>query len=192
MITMDDALRLIEERRDDAIVLPTMTGTPAWQRVSNDEPLDVPVNGGMGKASSIALGICLAQPDKKVIVLDGDGSLVMNLGSLVTIGGQAPGNLIHCVLNNWVYGVTGGQPIPNAGGFSFADMARGAGYAASFEFDDLEDFATHIDEIMSAEGPVFVSLRTEPEIETTPVSVRPPRTLGVPQALKELHKTLNG
>ena len=193
MITMNDALRLIEERREDAVVLPTMTATRAWAETTHNEALDLPVAACMGKASSVALGVCLARPDKKIIVVDGDGSLLMNLGSLVTIGGMSPENLYHFVLDNGVYAVTGGQPIPNSGGFSFAGIAQAAGYARSFEFDDLEEFATGVDEVMDGKGPVLVSIKTEPEIENRPIweraKTRNPRT---PQAVKTVAKALAG
>ena len=191
MITMNDALRLIEKRRDDAVVVPTMTGNRGWHDVSGDESLDLPVGGAMGKASSVALGICLARPDKKVVVVDGDGSLLMNLGSLVTIGGQAPANLVHVVMDNGVYAVTGGQPVPNANGFSFAGLAEAAGYARSFAFDDLEEFAMQIDEVMGAKGPVMVAIKTEPEIQNTPIRERPRgATRRTPEAIKDLVQAL--
>ena len=174
MINMGDALRLIEERRDDAVVITTMMGGRGWDEVTHNRVLDLPVTGGMGKASSLALGICLAQPDKKAIVVDGDGSLLMNLGSLVTIAGQVPENLYHFVLDNGVYAVTGGQPVPNAGGLSFAGLAEAAGYPTSVEFDDLEELITRIDEVMSSPGPVLVSIKIEAEVENTPIWDRPP------------------
>ena len=80
----------------------------------------------MGSASSIALGIALAQPSRKVIVMDGDGSLLMQLGSLVTIAGAAPENLYHFVFENGVYATSGGQPLPAEGRLDFEMMARGA------------------------------------------------------------------
>ncbi|MQG59647.1 MAG: hypothetical protein FI709_17255, partial [SAR202 cluster bacterium] len=162
-----------------------------WGEISQDESLDLPVSGAMSKASSIALGLCLAQPDRKVIVFDGDGSLVMNLGSMVTISGQAPSNLYHFLLENDVYAITGGQPIPNAGATSFAGLAEASGYAATFEFDDFEEFATRIDEVFEAEGPVFITLKTRPEIQGGPVDSRT-SARRTPQAARELHDTLNG
>ena len=191
MITMNDALRLIEERREDAVVVPTMTASRGWQEISRSETLDLPVGGAMGKASSMALGLCLARPDKKFIVVDGDGSLLMNLGSLVTIGGTAPENLYHFVLDNGVYAVTGGQPTPNSGGISFAGIARAAGYARAFEFDDLEEFTTSVDEVMDGKGPVLVSIKTEPEIENTPIWERTRgATRRTPEAIKDLMQAL--
>ena len=164
MIKMHDALRLIEARREGGIVLAAMTAEWGWQDVSRLKALDLPDPQPMGKASSVGLGLSLARPDKKVIVIDGDGSLLMNLGTLVTIADQAPGNLYHVVLDNGVYAITGGQPVPNADGYSFAGLAESAGYAAAFEFDDLEEFTTRVDEVMSTPGPVMVSIKTEPEI----------------------------
>ena len=84
-----------------------------------------------------------------------------------------------------LYGVTGGQPTPNADGYNFADIASGAGYSASYLFDDLEDFATTIDEIMRAKGPIMVSLKSVPEIDPVPINNRPP-SRGLPVAIKEL------
>lgn len=185
MIKMGDALSLVEKQRGDAIMLSTMTGGGAWSGVSNNVKLDLPVSGAMGKASSIALGLALAQPDRKVMVVDGDGSLLMNLGSLVTIGGKMPSNLVHFVIDNGVYGVTGGQPTPNAENYNFAEIAKGSGYSASYEFDDLEDFATSIDEIMNTSGPIMVALKSVPEIDPVPINERPP-TRRLPAAIKEL------
>lgn len=192
MIPMTDALSLIEKHRGDAVVFSTMTGGSTWRDVSGNEALDLPISGAMGKASSIALGLSLARPDKKIIVVDGDGSLLMNLGSLVTIGGKGPENLYHFVINNEVYAVTGGQPVPNAGGYTFAGLAQNAGYAAAFEFDDLEDFATSLNEVMSTRGPVMVSLKTVPEIVETPIALRARPARRTPQAVHEVRETLTG
>ena len=96
----------------------------------------------MGKASSMALGLALAQPGEKVILFDGDGSLLMNLGALIAIANKAPANLCHFVMENGVYATTGGQPVPGQGRFSLAKLALAAGYPAAYEFDDLEEFTT--------------------------------------------------
>ena len=195
MINLHDAMAAIQTRRDDAIVLPTMTGGKGWAGVTQNRDLDLPVTGAMSKASSIGLGVALAQPDKKVIVLDGDGSLAMNLGTLITVSGKAPENLYHFVMENGVYAVTGGQPIPNSGNFSFSELAEAAGYAASFEFDDLEELTTRIDEVFDTKGPVFVTIKSIPEIEgeADAEEMHPElRPRGLPVAMHELHQTLNG
>ena len=193
MITNQDAVRVIDSKRNGSIVVPTMNannvnfGLPT---VTTDQKLDLPVSGAMGKASSLGLGMALAQPDKKVFVLDGDGSLLMNLGTLVTMSNKAPKNLYHFLFNNDVYAVTGGQPIPSSGVSDWEGMAKAAGYAAVFSFDNLEDLTTGLDEVLASEGPVFIHLAVEPEIENTPVQFRKRPARTVQQAFKELPQTL--
>ena len=159
MILAFDAVRAIAHERGDAIVVSTQTPANYWEVVSDKPDLDLAVFGAMGKASSVALGLALARADEKVVVLDSDGALLMNLGSLVTIAGQEPGNLVHFVFEDGVYLATGGQPVPGAGKVNLAGMARDAGYRQSYEFDDLEDFASELPDIMEKPGPVFVSLK---------------------------------
>jgi len=101
-------------------------------------------------------------------VLDGDGSLLMNLGSLVTIANMAPPNLFHFLLENGVYRETGGQPIPNAGKISFATLARDAGYANAYEFEDLESLENNMATVANQEGPTFVCLKFPPATERPP------------------------
>ena len=173
MMELADALELIERHRGGAVVVACQESRHAWEAVSDSEHLDIPFAGCMGKGSSLGLGIALARPDRKVVVLDGDGSLLMNLGGLATIAGKSPPNLYHFVIENGMYAGTGGQPIPNRGGVGFADMAKAAGYSRAYDFDDLEDLALHVAEMMAAPGPVFASLRVRPEPETRPMSRRP-------------------
>ena len=159
MIPAFDAIRAIERQRGDAIVVSTMTPNSYWKAASTNHDLDLPVYGGMGKASSVALGLALAVPDRKIMVLDGDGGLLMNLGSLVTIAEQRPGNLVHVVFEDGVYFTTGGQPVPGAGNLALAGMARAAGIDESYEYSDLEDFVTELPELLKKSGPVFVCLK---------------------------------
>lgn len=174
-ITNIDAVRIIEEHRGNAVIVTTMnSGNPGFgmPSVSRHDELDVNLIGAMGKASSLALGLALARPERKILVLDGDGSLLMNLGTLATISEKAPDNLYHFVFENGVYAVTGGQPIPGEDKLSFQGMAKEAGYAASYEFDNSEDLATNIDSVLAQSGPVFVCLKIVPEIDNTPVQFR--------------------
>lgn len=164
MIDQVDLMKVIEKLRHDAVVIPTMRANIGWVQVSNNIKRDTPISGAMGKASSFALGLCLAQPSTKVILFDGDGSLLMNLGSLVTVGNKGPKNLYHFVMDNGVYATTGGQDVPGAGVTDYAAMARAAGYTHSYEFSDLEDFATQAEEVLNQEGPVMVSIKSVPNI----------------------------
>ena len=121
-----DALRVISKYRGNGVIVATMTANYEWGQVTDNPGLDLMFSGAMGKASSVGLGLALAMPQRKVIVLDGDGSLLMNLGSLVTIANIAPANLIHFVFENTIYRTTGGQPVPMAGKISLTKMAEGA------------------------------------------------------------------
>ena len=193
MLKNQAAVKVIDSKRNGAIIVPTMNannvhfGLPT---VTTDQKMDLPISGAMGKASSVGLGVALAQPDKKVLILDGDGSLLMNLGSLVTLSNKSPKNLYHFLFNNNVYAVTGGQPIPGAEVSDWEGMAKAAGYAKVFSFDNLEDLTTGLDEVFESEGPVFVHLRVEPEIENTPVQYRTRPSRTVQMAIKELPETL--
>ena len=150
-----------------------------------------PISGAMGKASSVGLGLALAQPNRKIMVLDGDGSLLMNLGTLVTLSNKAPKNMYHFLFDNGVYAVTGGQPVPGAGIVDWEEMAKGAGYAAVFSFDNLEDLTTGIDQVLASQGPVFIHLAITPEIENTAVQFRPRARRSVQTAFRELPAALS-
>ena len=161
MILSSDAVIAINRERQDSIVVSTMTPNRYWESVSDNVDLDLPIFGAMGKASSVALGLALARPDKKVVVLDGDGALLMNLGALVTIADQEPQNLVHIVFEDGVYFTTGGQPVPGAGRFNLAGMAKDAGFKESYQFSDLEEFVSELPGIMRKKGPVFICLKVD-------------------------------
>jgi phosphonopyruvate decarboxylase len=125
-----ECLKLLARHHTDEIVVPVYQAAFEWRAIKPDSLSYLGV-GAMGQASSHALGLALGRPDKRVIVLDGDGSLLMNLGSLVTIADVAPRNLVHFVCENGIYEANGGHPIPGAGHVSFAGFARAAAIAAS-------------------------------------------------------------
>ena len=158
MMRRDECFRKIAELRDDAIVVSTYTSAFEWRKIS-PSGLNYFSVGAMGQASSHALGLALGMPDQKVIVLDGDGSLLMNLGGLVTMAEAAPKNLVHFVAENGCYEANGSHPIPGQNRVDFAGLARAAGYAKVYEFDGLNRFAAELPEILSTPGPVFVTLK---------------------------------
>jgi sulfopyruvate decarboxylase subunit beta len=162
-----DAIAALLGERAGAITITTEQAIGAWRAAvpepANEIPDHLDIVGCMGSASTIGLGIALARPERKVIVVDGDGSLLMQLGSLVTIAGAAPTNLYHFVFENGVYETSGSQPLPAEGRFDLAQMARAAGYADARRFDDATEFATALGGLLRQRGPVFVSVRTEPE-----------------------------
>lgn len=161
MFSQEQMMEIIQKRRGDAVIVTVERASVAWPKISTMPTRDVSPTV-MGKGSSFALGVCLAQPDTKVIVFDGDGSLLMNLGTLTTVGNMKPKNLYHFVLENGMYATTGGQPIPGQNEISFSGMAEDAGYVNVYDFDDLEDFDGRIDEVLNADGPALICVKTTP------------------------------
>ena len=160
MMRRDECLRQIAELRGDAIVVSTYSSAFEWRRIA-PSGLNYFSVGAMGQASGHALGLALGLPGHKVIVLDGDGSLLMNLGGLVTIAEAAPANLVHFVAENGCYEANGSHPIPGRDRVDFAGLARAAGYARVFEFDGPDRFAAELPDVLSAPGPVFATLKIE-------------------------------
>jgi sulfopyruvate decarboxylase subunit beta len=155
----EDVLRAIAAVRGDAICVPTMTTGPAWRDLAGDD-LSVSCVGFMGGASALGLGLALARPERKVIVFDGDGSLLMQLGSLATIAGARPHNLVHLVFKNGVYHTSGSQEIPGGLSVNFVVMAKGAGYRDAYVIDDLGELKSRLPELLAEDGPVLVELHT--------------------------------
>ena len=126
--------------------------------------------GGMGLVSSLGLGVALAAPDRKVIVMDGDGSLLMNLGSLATIARQRPPNLVHLIWDNHQWGETGGQPTHTATGTDLAAIARAAGVPRVAAVDTLPDLEEALDRALREDGPWCIVA----EVEERGRAPRPP------------------
>ena len=138
-MTRLEATRIIVELAGDAPIVASL-GHPAYDLfAAGDRPQNFYTWGSMGLASSIGLGLALARPDARVFVLDGDGALLMNLGSLATIGLLRPANLIVVVMDNEEYATTGGQPTPTAHGADLAAAAKAMGIAASVTVRNEEE-----------------------------------------------------
>ena len=161
MLVRDETLRSIAAHYAGEIVVCVYTTGFEWLAIRPDA-LNYVAVGAMGQGSSHALGLALGCPDRRVLVLDGDGSLLMNLGSLVTIGAAAPRNLVHFVFQNGTYEANGKQPLPAKGILNFAGIAAAAGYARTFTFDEKTQFDAAIGGILALDGPVFVDLRVTP------------------------------
>ena len=135
--------------------------------------LDVAVMpAAMGGRAAFAFGLALAQPHRKVVLFDSEGDMMMGLNILPTIAEHAPKNFYHFLLDNECYATTGGQPVPNAKNIAYDVVARGAGYARTFSYDNLESFQINLERILSGPGPVFVALKIVPEIKNTPIGQR--------------------
>jgi len=127
--------------------------------------------GSMGLATSIALGVALQQPGRRVFALEGDGSILMNLGSLATIATAAPRNLTVIIWDNGAYQITGGQPAATARGTDLVTIARGAGFATSRAVRDEDDFAAAVAAALATDGPHFLVAR----VDASPGAARPER-----------------
>lgn len=128
---------------------------------SRDRPENFYMLGSMGLASCIGLGLALEQPDRRVVVLDGDGNILMGLGSLAMVGAYQPRNLIHVVLDNEVYASTGDQPTLSSRIY-LDDIARASGYRHIVKAVTLPDVETIFRELMALDGPSFFLIKVEP------------------------------
>jgi thiamine pyrophosphate-dependent acetolactate synthase large subunit-like protein len=159
MMKRDECFRVLARQLSDEIVIAVYSSAFDWLELA-PRPLNYFSFGAMGIASSHGLGFALGRPQQRVIVLDGDGSLLMNLGTLVTIGAAAPKNLLHFVCRNGTYEANGSHPIPNAA-VDFNGLARAAHYRALHEFSALVDFEARIAAVLKEDGPVFATLHLE-------------------------------
>ncbi|HEV8059831.1 MAG TPA: thiamine pyrophosphate-dependent enzyme, partial [Gemmataceae bacterium] len=151
-INLDEALAVVAKHRGQRVVIPTMASVPVWFELSN-QPLDFTyMPSAMGHGPELGLGIALAQPDHGVIVLNGDGSMLMNLGSLVTLA-QNPAPLYLIIIDNGMYEITGGQAVAGAGRTDFAGMAKAAGINRVYAFSELAAWAAEASAALAGSGP---------------------------------------
>ena len=155
------AVRLLRERLRDELVVSSL-GTPSYfVYAAGDRPLNFYLWAAMGMASSVGLGLAIARPDRRVVVVDGDGAALMNLGGLVTVGWRAPKNLLWLVLENGRFLETGGQPIATDAGADLVQIARGAGLPNAAAADSPEALAELLDHGLHEPGPTLVVARVE-------------------------------
>lgn len=173
-LSLRDAVSVVHHARGDTdVVITTMGAAREWQALGQLHPLDFFfVPSAMGHATAVGLGLALAQPERRVVVLNGDGSMLMNLGSLVTITAARPAHLVVVLCDNGAYEVTGAQPTPGtpaarAGGDSidWVTLARAVGFTAVFRFDDFETWRMGVAGALAARGPVFIHLKTTADAE---------------------------
>ena len=172
MLEAAEVFKVFQQHRGDAIVIPTGTSGRQWMNFTTNEKRDLSLGGAMGHSAAAALGVALALPSEKVVLFDAEGALLMNLGILATIAGMKPQNFFHFVLDNECYATTGGQPVPNAKEINYAGIAKEAGYAAAYRFENLEDFERDVGKILSEKGPVFIAIKVIPAIENEPIGLR--------------------
>jgi sulfopyruvate decarboxylase subunit beta len=145
-------------RRD--VVVTSYSSAFDWLAVK-PEGLTYLAVGAMGLDTSHALGFAMAMPDRRIVTLQGDGSLMMNLGSLATLAAEAPENLIHITCRNTIYEANGGHPIPNGRRLDFSGLARASGLSQIFEFKTQQQLDDGLPAVFAARGPVFVTIDVE-------------------------------
>ncbi|HEY8486708.1 MAG TPA: thiamine pyrophosphate-dependent enzyme [Limnochordales bacterium] len=158
-----EATRALVELLTHELVVAAL-GNPAYDLfLAGDRDENFYMWGAMGLAGSVGLGLALALPGRRVVVLDGDGAVLMNLNALATIGSLRPANLVHVVWDNGSYDLTGGQPTAAARGVRLAAVARACGYDPVEEVEDLAAFRACMKRALAdRRGPWFVWVRTLP------------------------------
>lgn len=148
-------------RRNEVVVCSGGTAGGQWHARSGNRDADFKIS--MGMASMFALGVAVAIPEATVWVFDGDGSLLMNPGALLTEAELAPPNLVHFVLANRVYGATGALPFGNADSVDFAGLATACGVERVYAFDDVATFKQDIDTVLAERHYSYVVLELTAE-----------------------------
>jgi thiamine pyrophosphate-dependent acetolactate synthase large subunit-like protein len=184
MNRFDLTSRLVAKLKNEEAVVGGIGNTNFDLWATGHRPQNFYMLGSMGLAFPIALGVALAQPQRRVFALEGDGSLLMQMGCLTTIATQAPKNLCMVVMDNGVYQITGAQPTPAGAVADIVAIAIGCGLANSSWAADEQDFERLIDQSLSATGPTLIGVRIDdkPGTGTTrrdPVQLREHFMLGL-------------
>ncbi len=163
MMNILSACGVIERARQEAVLVATMGAMGAMDTLGAQQPRvsSVPFMGG---APGLGLGLALAHPERKVVVIDGDASLLMQLGNLVTVASNRPSNLYHFVIcNGTQFSGMSNLPVPGRERTDYCAMARAAGYVDAQSFTQEDVFAAAIGDILSGRGPRFIALHVEPD-----------------------------
>jgi thiamine pyrophosphate-dependent acetolactate synthase large subunit-like protein len=184
MNRFDITSRLVARLKHEEAVIGGIGNTNFDLWAAGRRPQNFYMLGSMGLAFPIALGVALAQPKRRIFALEGDGSLLMQLGCLSTIAALKPGNLSLIVMDNGVYQITGAQPTPAAGVSDIVAIAIGCGLANSAWAADEEDFERLVDQSLAAGSPTLIGVRIDdrPGVGATrrdPVQIRERFMLGL-------------
>ena len=158
-----DVVSFLVKDRGELLVVAGL-GSTAWDcTAAGDSPLTFPLWGAMGQAAMIGLGLALAQPGRRVLVITGDGEMLMGLGSLATIGVQQPRNLVVVVEDNEHYGETGMQQTHTRFGVDLPGMAKSAGFRAAGTIYNGAQLKSWIPRLLRQPGPILVSVKVTTE-----------------------------
>ena len=184
MNRFDLTSKLVAKLKHEEAVIGGIGNTNFDLWAAGHRPQNFYMLGSMGLAFPIALGVALAQPKRRIFALEGDGSLLMQLGCLSTIAALKPANLSMIVMDNGVYQITGAQPTPAAAVSDIVAIALGCGLANSAWAADEEDFERLVDQALSATSPTLIGVRIDdkPGVGATrrdPVQIRERFMLGL-------------
>ncbi len=162
MLTVAQLLGPLARYRTDEVVVTTMSVVRPWGRLSDSDLDFASADSAMGHAADLALGIALARPERRVICLNGDGSMLMCLGTLATAVDAEAHNFVLVVSDNGEYEITGHQPVAGAGRLDWAALARASGFRRVLHVNDPRAWADVVPEILTTPGPTFVHAVVEP------------------------------
>jgi thiamine pyrophosphate-dependent acetolactate synthase large subunit-like protein len=176
--TREDYYRALADSLPAETLVVTALGNASylWATV-RDAPENFYLEDAMGLALPLALGLAVAQPDRKVVVVEGDGGLLMHMGGLVTVGAVAPKNLTILLIQNGVHAASGGQALTNAD-LDFADLGRAMGMKHAENIGSVDAFQSALVSAIESDGPSLLALATEPDLDavTPPVMLDPVAT----------------
>jgi sulfopyruvate decarboxylase subunit beta len=171
--TRADYYRVLEQILTPGTLVVTALGNASYLWAAmHHTPENFYIEDAMGLALPLALGLAIAQPTRRVVVVEGDGAILMHMGALATLGAVAPSNLTVLLIQNGVHAASGGQPLTNAS-LDLAQLARSAGVGHAAKVETAENFAKALRSAFAADALQVIVLATEPD----PNVVKPPVTL---------------
>ena len=159
------ALQSVNYHRRQALVVSTSSAQRQWSQISHRRDLDLDLTDCLDRAPAVALGLALAQPNRKILTLDCDATLRTNLSGLATIGESRPQNLIHLVFDDTANPSTNGQPIKEQTRLNLPQIALSAGYQQAYHFNQIEELLIGLEQALTQNGPTFILITVHPEPE---------------------------
>lgn len=176
-MTRAEAIKLVVSCLKDELVVHANGMICRESFAVQDRPENFYMIGSMGLASSIALGVAISRPNRKVVVFDGDGNILMNLGGLALVGHLKPRNFVHIVFDNESYGSTGGQKTIS-GSLRLEEVAKAAGYTVAERVEEEKALVEAVNRHLHSEGPTFLLVKVEAREEgEAPRIPHPPETI---------------
>ena len=165
MLSRAELLEPLAAARESEVVVTTMSVVRPWGRLSSSDLDFASADSAMGHAADLALGIAMARPQRRVLCLNGDGSLLMSLGTLVTVVSAGVDNLALVVVDNGTYEITGNQAVAGAGHCDYAALARAAGFRDAWNVEEAAAWRESIPRLLQEPGPLLASVRVAPGSE---------------------------